>query len=127
MELLLEFVLELAIWIALQAGVELGLSTARSTKPGRKSVHPVVGWSGAAVLGLMVGVLSTLPLPHHIFADSAMRIASLIVSPLAAGFAMYALGQWRRRRGCSTTHLASFPGGALFALGLGAVRFAILG
>ena len=48
---------------------------------------------------------------------------SLLLAPLVTGVIMDRYGEWRYQRGGDPSFLGTFFGGALFALGLAAVRF----
>jgi hypothetical protein len=52
--------------------------------------------------------------------------ASLLVVPILVGGSLHWFGAWRRRHGHSTTRLATFYGGASFALGSAVVRHWLL-
>jgi hypothetical protein len=52
-----------------------------------------------------------------------MRVANLVLTPLAAGLMMSLMGAWRRRRGDDLIRLDRFSYGVLFALAMALVRF----
>ena len=52
---------------------------------------------------------------------------NMLVTPVAAGWLMSALGAWRERRGQDRIRIDRFAYGYLFALGLGLVRFFFAG
>ena len=51
---------------------------------------------------------------------------SLVLSPLICGLVMKALGDWRQEKGMKRTDIATFWGGALFAIAMAAVRFELV-
>ncbi len=61
-------------------------------------------------------------IPIRILPNSRFPGISLLLSPIAAGWIMKALGDWRRSRGHEPTVLATFWGGALFAFSMALVR-----
>jgi hypothetical protein len=58
--------------------------------------------------------------------SSPLRGVSLVVTPLALGWAMQAWGRHRERAGHSTTSLATWYGGGALALGLAATRYVMI-
>lgn len=80
----------------------------------------------AAMLGAMVGAISVLVQPRRILPAAPVAGISVVLSPIVAGILMGRYGEWRRSRGSATSLLATFWGGALFALGLASVRFYFL-
>jgi hypothetical protein len=49
-----------------------------------------------------------------------------VIAPLVVGAALHGFGIWRKRHGHSTTHLATFYGGAAFAFGYAITRLLVL-
>ena len=82
---------------------------------------------GLAILGVCVGWLMSQLLPGRILAASSFRGASLILSPLIAGFVMKWFGDWREKKGHERTVLATFWGGATFAFGATLARWLMVG
>ena len=52
-----------------------------------------------------------------------MRIVNLVLTPIAVGLLMCAMGAWRARRGDAVLRIDRFAYGYLFALALAVVRF----
>jgi hypothetical protein len=69
--------------------------------------------------------MSLLVFPAHLVATPAWRIVNVLVTPLAAGVCMGALGLWRSRRGKRVLRIDHFSYGYLFALAFALVRFAL--
>jgi VIT1/CCC1 family predicted Fe2+/Mn2+ transporter len=116
-ELLLEFVLQLVF----EAFVEAG---AHAFKRGRSPVHPAAATVGYVLLGGLLGALSCAIFPQHVFSHPYAAVANLIVTPIAVGLAMGALGAWRTRRGKDLVRLDKFAYGYAFALAFALARFA---
>ena len=120
LEFLFEILGEFFFQLLLQALTEAGLHA--WADPLRKPANPVLAAIGYALFGAMAGGLSLLIFPHN-FVPAPWRIANMLVTPVAAGWMMSALGAWRERRGQSRIRIDRFAYGYLFALGLGLVRF----
>ena len=83
---------------------------------------------GLAFAGAAAGVLSAWLLPHRLIAARAVLPGvSLLLAPLATGAAMHFLGKLQRRLGRSPGSLATFRGGALFALSMALIRWWLVG
>jgi hypothetical protein len=76
---------------------------------------------------MLIGFFATLAWPHRIIGIHGVRGASLVVAPLIIGLVMQFYGTQRAARGHSRSYFATFWGGALFALGMAAVRFELVG
>ncbi len=120
LEFLFEVLGEFVFQIILEAMAEAGLHVV--AKPNRKPPNPFLAAIGYAVFGAIAGGLSLLIFPHN-FVPAPWRITNTLVTPVAAGLLMSALGAWRERRGQDRIRIDRFAYGYLFALGLGVVRF----
>ena len=124
--LVLRWLLELVVQALLEGvlGVlwDLASSTYKATY-GRENHDPIVAAIGYSLLGALLGGASLFIWPDRIFEAGPIPGVSLLVSPLGAGLAMHAWGSYRRNRGHVTTNLATFLGGAAFAIGTALVRF----
>ncbi|NOT89535.1 MAG: hypothetical protein HOP03_15345 [Lysobacter sp.] len=120
MEFLLELLGELLIQIVVEFLVELGIHSI--AEPLRKPPNPWIAAIGYALFGAVVGGLSLLVLPHNLVPE-AWRIANIVLTPLAAGLAMMAMGRWRARRGDTRLRIDRFGYGYLFALAMALVRY----
>ena len=120
LEFLLEIFGEFAFQMILEALAEIGLHGVANTN--RRPPNPLMAAIGYAVLGAMAGGLSLLIFPHN-FVPLPWRITNMLVTPVASGWMMSALGAWRERRGQDRIRIDRFAYGYLFALGLGLVRY----
>jgi len=77
-----------------------------------------------AVVGGLLGALSTLLVPNLVLPYAALRIANLIVAPVLAGGIAYLFARWAKSRGHAFDPVAHFWHGVLFAFLFGAARFA---
>jgi hypothetical protein len=119
---MLEALLEIALSLVGELFTDLGwVATAEAlrTKRRRRTVLGVFGWF---LLGGGLGALSVWIHPAH-FVRRKFRLAILLGAPIVAGLSMHAYGRFTRRHGKIPSSLATFTGGAAFALGLHLVRY----
>ena len=121
------FLLEILLQILAEALAEFLLvfgfeSVAQIFRSNRKS-NVYMAASGAVILGGILGALSAFFYPHQIASPFRFPWISLILSPLACGFALKLVGEWRKRRGGESTFLSTFLGGFVFALSIALARF----
>lgn len=124
LELVFELLGELILQFILQALVEAG-GHAFAGKLNRP-VNPWLAALGYAAYGAMVGGLSLLVFPHYLV-PAPWRIANTLITPVAAGLLMSAVGAWRERHGQDRIRIDRFSYGYLFALSLGLVRLMFAG
>ena len=123
----LEFILELLF----EALVEIGISAIiagvyRSLRQFRITArrgNPVAAAVWLVTVGLALGFLSVLILPHPLVHPSKLYGLSLLISPLLAGLAMAVVGRGVRRRGHVPVRIESFAYGFAFAFALALIRF----
>ena len=87
----------------------------------------MVAGAGLLAAGTACGSIVSLLLPSPILGLGLQPGLSLIISPIASGLALDAFGRYRRARGHHPSYLATFWGGALFAFGMAAARFWLVG
>ena len=116
-----ELLFELLIQIVFEVLAECGLRC--FSEPLRPRPNPWVTALGYAILGTICGALSLLPFPDLMLSSPMSRWVNLVVTPVAAGSCMAALGAWRARQGQRVLRIDRFSYGYLFALSLGLVRF----
>jgi hypothetical protein len=78
------------------------------------------------VAGVALGLLSAVALPRRVLPTPRTPGLSLLFSPLASGLVMREWGAHRREGGHATSGLATFWGGASFALGAALGRFVMV-
>jgi hypothetical protein len=119
---LLQLLIEFLFQGLLEVLWELVSSSYKATY-GRSNHHPLVAAVGYLLVGAALGAASLLIWPDRFFQPGSIPGVSLVVGPLVAGVAMHAWGAYRKTHGHVTTNLATFLGGAAFALGTALVRF----
>jgi hypothetical protein len=92
----------------------------------RKNHHPAIASSGYFLLGGALGACLAWALPRRVLPIMAIPGLSLILSPLGAAFVMEWWGRRRRAGGHPATNLASWYGGAAFALGAALARYLLI-
>ena len=122
LEPLLLFLLECGGDLLLEAFLEFGIEGYQHAR-GRKNRSPFVAALGYLLLGAALGALWVWLAPNRLLQGRTLPGVSLILGPLAVGGVMEAWGRHRRAAGHATTNLATWYGGAAFALGIAIVRF----
>ena len=123
--LLAEFALELVGEALLEATWFAAKTLPPHAIRSRADANPVVAKAMYVLVGAVVGALSLLVFPERILPVWGPSGMSLVVAPLAGGWLMHLWGQSRERAGATTTHLATFSGGAVFALAAAGVRLIV--
>lgn len=115
-ELLAEFVLQLVGEVLAEVGLR------SLAEPFRREVDPWLAALGYALFGAAAGGVSLWLFSDHFIPPGPMRLANLILTPIAVGLCMAALGAWRARRGQPRLRIDRFLYGYVFALALALVR-----
>lgn len=121
LELLFEFLSEFVLQVVIEGLAELGLHSLAA--PFQRKSNPYLAAIGSAILGAVAGGVSLLVFRSHFMPAGALRIVNLILTPIAVGFCMSAVGAWRARRGHRVLRIDRFLNGYLFAAMLAVVRF----
>jgi len=121
LEFLFEIVGEILLQGLLEALAELGLHSVAA--PFRKPPNPWLAAIGYAIFGAVAGGLSLWLFPSIFVTGEALRILNLVMTPIAVGLLMCAMGAWRARRGQAVLRIDRFAYGYLFALSLALIRF----
>lgn len=104
-----------------EALAEFGLHSMR--EPFRTPPKPWLAAIGYAILGTIAGAISLLILPTLFVHSHGLQLMNVVVTPIAAGLAMMAIGAWRRRRDQELIRIDQFAYGYLFALAMALVRY----
>jgi hypothetical protein len=121
LEFLLQALGEFLLQVLGEALLELGLHSL--AEPFRRPPNPWVAALGYSLFGAILGGLSLLVFPQHLTPAGPARIANLVLTPVAVGLCMGAMGAWRAGRGDPVLRIDRFSYGYLFALALALVRF----
>ena len=122
MSFLVELLFEFVIQFVLEVLVEMG---AHGLKRGRSPFHPSISVAIYVLLGGLLGWVSYLFFPQHFISHPYIRIVNLIVTPIAVGLALGAIGSWRAKRGIELVRLDKFAYGYTFALAFALARFSL--
>jgi hypothetical protein len=120
---LLQIVGELLLQIIFEALAELGVRSVFEPFRRQRSPNPWLAALGYVILGAAAGGISLWLFPGLLITSRWLRVANLLLTPLAAGMLMGALGAWRRRRDQELIRLDRFSYGFLFAFAMALVRF----
>jgi hypothetical protein len=118
---------EIFLQIVAEVLIEFGLGSIGESLRQRSRAHPAVAGMGAALLGGLAGVLTSLIWPTRILRPGPLPGMSLLVSPLITGLVMDRYGQWREGKGVGRSYVATFWGGVLFAFSMALVRLVWVG
>jgi hypothetical protein len=145
MEDLLGFVFELILEVLIQVLFEGGIAAASrardregdASSPSRSHrgfrlapflratlsrANPPLTILKFTVLGLGLGFISVLILPHPLLHPSKLHGISLLVSPVITGTIMALIGRAVRRRGSAPVRIESFTYGFTFAFAMSLIR-----
>jgi hypothetical protein len=114
---------EVILQVFFQALAEAGLHFLRDPDKTRKQPNAWLLSLGYAAMGALIGLLSLLLFQQSLIHDDMARRFNLLLSPLAGGLGMAAVGAWRRKTGRATIELDRFTYGFVFAFGMTAVRY----
>jgi hypothetical protein len=120
-EILIEIFGEFLLQAFVEVLAELGLRSL--AEPLLKKPDPWLASLGYVFFGAAIGGLSLLIFPTHFVTEGNHRVLNLILTPIAVGLLMCALGAWRERRGQPKIRINRFFYGYLFALMFTLVRF----
>ena len=105
MSFLAELLFEFAIQFVLEVLVEMG---AHGLRRGRSPVHPAISTIIYVVLGGILGWISYLFFPQQLISHPYASIANLVLTPIAVGLCLGAIGAWRAKRGTELVRLDKF-------------------
>ena len=119
---ILQFIFEFLLQILWQIVGELIVHGVREVFRNPEPLSPWLAAIGYASLGAIGGGVSLLVVPELYIRSPWLRGVNLVLTPIAAGLIMGALGAWRRRHEKEVIRLESFAYGSLFALAMAIVR-----
>jgi cell division protein FtsW (lipid II flippase) len=122
-EALIEIIVEFIVQVLIEVFGEIVLHAAFSKRAKASFAMASLGY---AILGALLAALSVWAYPHRFSQNDGLSILGVFANALLVGVAMQFHGERRRKQGKQTTHLATFWGGALFALSFAGTRLAIL-
>lgn len=112
----------------LQIFFELAAEALSGLIKDRRQSSPLVSAILLAFVGAMAGLASAWLFPNRLIATRVVFPgASLLLAPLVTGSAMRSVGERLRRVGRHASSLATFRGGALFALSMALIRWWLVG
>lgn len=117
-ELLVEFVIQFVVELLVEMG-------AHGLRRDRSPLHPALSVLIYIVLGGLLGWVSYLIFPQNLISHPDVQIVNLVLTPIAVGLALGAIGAWRAKRGTALVRLDKFAYGYAFALAFAVARFAL--
>ncbi|MDB6068212.1 MAG: hypothetical protein JWR26_4420 [Pedosphaera sp.] len=123
-ELIAQFVCELILQLFAEVLFEFGMQGLAEVFQPKTTREPFLAAVGYGLMGMGAGGLSLLIFPGHFVCKAPLRFLAVILSPIASGVFMSALGSWRKQKGKTLIRLDSFSYGFIFALGMALVRAA---
>lgn len=118
----LQFFFEILAQAVFELLAEMGIRCLAEPFRQSKPANQLFAAIGYLIYGALVGALSLL-LPKMFTVSQTLRLANLIITPIACGFIMAWFGRFRERRGDETIQLDTFMYGYLFALSMAVVRY----
>lgn len=119
-----QFLGELVLQVVFEAIAELFGHAVKEPFRCPRPVRPWLAASGYLIFGAAAGGLTVWLIPDLFIKAGWLRVANLVLTPLAAGLIMEAIGSWRERREKEVLRLESFTYGFCFAFAMAAVRYA---
>ena len=123
---MIEALLEILFEFLLQGVGELLIevfSHKRRRKTPSAPMHPVIAGCLWLVAGAAIGGGTLLLFPHSFIHSPTLRLVNLVLTPLMLGAIMALIGRRRLANGQELVPLDRFSNAALFALGMGIVRY----
>ncbi len=121
LEFLFEIFGEILLQVIFEVLAEVGLRSVQA--PFRKPANPWLAAVGYTIFGVAAGGVSLLLFPSNFVKGDVLRILNLVVTPIAVGLLMCAVGAWRAHRGQAVLRIDRFAHGYLFALSFALIRF----
>lgn len=119
---LLQFILEILAQAAFEILAELGVRSLAEPFKRPEPSSPIMSAIGYFIYGAIAGALSLL-FPKMFEISQSLRLANLIITPIACGFLMAWFGRIRERKNLETIRLDTVMYGYLFALSMAVVRY----
>jgi hypothetical protein len=121
-ELLVELLAELVIYVVGEMILDLGLRKAgRAVLYPRES--PIISLFAYAAFGALFGLISLLVFPDAFVSEPSLRVLSLFSVPLLTAGLVTGLGRFFRKRKMKAVHLDSFALAFALAASIALVRF----
>lgn len=120
-EIVFQFLGELLLQILFEFLAELGIYSLADTF--KKPKHPVLSTIGYVLWGAIAGGISLWIMPSSFISDPDLRVANLILTPIAIGGMMVLLGKLRAKKGQKLVKLDKFGYAFSFAFAMSLVRF----
>ncbi len=121
LEFLFEILGELVLQLLFEVLAEFGLRALGA--PFQKTPNPWLAGFGYAAFGAATGGLSLWLVSSHLVKSETLRVLNLVLTPIAVGALMSAIGAWRTRRAQPMLRIDRFAYGYVFAFSFALIRF----
>lgn len=121
---ILQFLGELVLQMVFEAIAELFGHAVKEPFRRPRPVRPWLAAVGYLFFGAAAGGLTVWLVPELFIKSQWLRVANLVLTPMAAGLIMEAIGSWLERREKEVLRLESFAYGFCFAFAMAVVRYA---
>lgn len=122
-ELLIEIFGELFLQIVFEALAQAGMHVVRNPDKPLKDHNRWLLAAGYCLYGGIAGGLSLLVSPQGLLHHPMLRVAYLLIAPVAIGGLLAAIARWRSQRGRELLDFDRFGNGWLFAFTFAFIRF----
>ena len=119
-----QFLGELVLQVIFEGLAELFGHAVKAPFRRPRPVQPWLAAMGYLLFGAAAGGLTVWLVPELFIEAEWLRLANLLLTPLAAGLIMEAIGSWRARQERERLRLESFAYSFCFAFAMAAVRYA---
>lgn len=121
---LVQFIAELLLQLVIELIARGAFYSTKEIFRNLRAVGPWQAATGHIIIGAAAGGLSLWLFPDLFIKEQWLRIANLVLTPLAAGLVMGAIGSWRERKEKEVLRLESFGYGFCFAFAMSVIRYA---
>jgi hypothetical protein len=122
-ELIFEFFGELILQLVAEIFVDASSRGVKKTLRRTEPVDPMLAACGYVGFGWLAGMLSLWLVPDVFIKAHWLRVAGLLLLPLASGLVMSWIGSWRRRHDKDVSRIETFSYGFCFAFAMSLARF----
>lgn len=123
MEIIIEILFNIVFEFVMELIIAFGYESLVSAFKERRSTNKYLGLVGCFMVGCILGLISFNIYSKKLFTSSVFPGISMLISPILVGLTMKKYGEMRIRANKTSTILATFNGGALFAFGYALIRF----
>ena len=125
-EIVLWLLVELLIQVVGEVLIAIGFESLAQSLGRRDKPHWALAGLGCLLIGSITGLVVTTVYSHHVAPSLSLPYFAIVILPVLVGLGAFWLGGRAEAAGRLRPALATFWGGALFAVGMSLTRFLIL-